>query len=103
MDIKAISEESPSHRSYFYVGGQYIDDGNGESQHILTGQMYVEKLIPMNGVRHRWPLVFIHGAGQTGTVSLASSSCFLIYQSQLFDTNGRKDYANAVFPLSFRN
>ncbi|KAL8898827.1 MAG: hypothetical protein Q9207_006505 [Kuettlingeria erythrocarpa] len=33
----------------------------------MTGQMYVEKLVPIHGVKHAWPLVFIHGAGQTGT------------------------------------
>ena len=69
---KAIcrSAESPLHRSYFYVGGQYVDDDKGDGQHILTGQMYVEQLLPVDGVKHPWPLVFIQGAGQTGTVSL---------------------------------
>ena len=62
--------ESQSHRSYFYVGGQYVDDDRGDAQHLLTGQMYVEQLLPVGGVKHPWPLVFIHGAGQTGTVSL---------------------------------
>lgn len=62
--------ESPSTRSYFYVGGQYVDDEKGEGQHIFTGQIYVEQLLPVGGVKHPWPLVFIHGAGQTGTVSL---------------------------------
>lgn len=59
--------ESQSHRSYFYVGGRYVDDDNGDGQHVMTGQMYVEQLLPVGGVKHPWPLVFIHGAGQTGT------------------------------------
>lgn len=62
--------ESPSTRSYFYVGGRYVDDGKGEGQHILNGQIYVEQLLPVGGVNHPWPLVFLHGGGQTGTVSL---------------------------------
>ncbi|KAL8731390.1 MAG: hypothetical protein Q9166_003482 [cf. Caloplaca sp. 2 TL-2023] len=59
--------ESPSHRFYFYVGGQYVDDRKSQNQHVMAGQMYVEGLMPVDGVRHPWPLVFIHGAGQTGT------------------------------------
>lgn len=62
--------ESPCTRSYFYVGGQYVNDEKDDGQHIFTGQMYVEKLVPIDGVKHPWPLMFIHGAGQTGTVSL---------------------------------
>ncbi|KAL8771628.1 MAG: hypothetical protein Q9194_004844 [Teloschistes cf. exilis] len=59
--------ESPSQRSYFYVGGKYTDDGKGDGQHIFTDQIYVEQLLPANGIRHSWPLVFIQGAGQTAT------------------------------------
>ena len=38
----------------------------------MTGQIYVEKLEPLH-VRHKYPLVFIHGNGQTGTVGLQSA------------------------------
>ena len=61
-------DEAPHCRSYFYVGGQYIT--NRQGQHVLGGQMYVEHLTPVNGPSHPWPLVFIPGAGQTGTVSI---------------------------------
>lgn len=54
-------------RTYFYVGGGYTDDRNGE--HIFTSQMYVEKLTPAEGASKPNPIVFIHGSGQTGTVS----------------------------------
>lgn len=53
-------------RSYFYVGGNYTLDSDGE--HIYTDQMYVERLSPAN-ITQPYPLVFIHGQGQTGTVS----------------------------------
>ena len=66
------STESPYIRSYFYVGGHYVDDDKGNGEHVLTGQMYVEKLLPLGGVKHPWPVVFIQGGGQTGTVSLGS-------------------------------
>ena len=61
--------ESPYKRSYFYVGGEYADAGNGDGQRIFTGQMYVEQLVPIDGVKRPYPIVFIQGAGQTGTVS----------------------------------
>lgn len=70
--------EAPSHRSYFHVGGHYRNTGAGESQHVMTGQMYVEKLIPVDGVKRPLPLVFIHGAGQTGSVSPISSSLLAV-------------------------
>ena len=55
-----------------------MDDDRGDAQHVLTGQMYVEQLLPVGGVKHPWPLVFIHGAGQTGTVSSNSALCLRI-------------------------
>ncbi|PWY73055.1 alpha/beta-hydrolase [Aspergillus heteromorphus CBS 117.55] len=51
-------------RTYFYVGGNYTLDGNGE--HIHSGQIYVEKLTPAR-VTQPHPIVFIHGQAQTGT------------------------------------
>ena len=76
--------ESPSIRSYFYVGGQYVDDDKGKGERVLTGQMYVEKLLPLGGVKHPWPIVFIQGAGQTGTVSLCS--CLLSLPFSIYKT-----------------
>ncbi|KAK0384138.1 hypothetical protein NLU13_8227 [Sarocladium strictum] len=57
--------ESSMVRSYFYVGGQYEDDGKGE--HVWSGQMYVEKLTPVRGPVKSTPIVLIHGKGQSGT------------------------------------
>lgn len=61
--------ESPYRRSYFYAGGGYVDVESCDGQRIFSGQMYVEQLTPINGVKHPWPIVFIQGGGQTGTVS----------------------------------
>ena len=63
----AISAESSCRRSYFYVGGHYVEHADGS--YVLIGQMYVECLEPMAENKHPWPVVFIQGAGQTGTVS----------------------------------
>ena len=54
-------------RSYFYVGGQYVD--HGRKSHIMEGQMYVERLTPAAGSTRPFPVVFVHGGGQSGTVS----------------------------------
>ena len=48
---------------YFYVGGRYVGES---STQVMQGAMYVEVLRPRHVV-HRYPLVLIHGAGQTGT------------------------------------
>ena len=48
---------------YFYVGGRYV--GKSDTQ-VMQGAMYVEVLRPRHVV-HRYPLVLIHGTGQTGT------------------------------------
>lgn len=67
--------ESLHNRSYFYVGGEYVGAGRGDGQRIFAGQMYVEQLTPADGVKHPWPIVFIQGAGQTGSVSLNNALC----------------------------
>jgi pimeloyl-ACP methyl ester carboxylesterase len=54
-------------RDYFYAGGSYIqvNSGNTTSQYMV-GQIYVEKLTP-ELVTKPYPIIFIAGAGQTGT------------------------------------
>lgn len=69
VDMDATFKETPVSREYFYVGGRYVDDGKGKDQHIFSDQMYVEKLNPNVSCPKPNPLVFIHGQGQTGTVS----------------------------------
>ena len=49
--------------SYFFVGGTYVKTAEGR---VMDGQMYVHALVPLH-VTHRYPVVMIHGAGQTGT------------------------------------
>lgn len=69
-----VDSETPYIRSYFYVGGGYVDDGSGG--HIFRDQMYVEKLLPVHGVSQETPIVLIHGQGQTGSVSALQIFCF---------------------------
>lgn len=60
-----MAQETSHHRSYFYIGGEYVNTSAG---HILFGQMYVEKLTPVSGCTKPYPIIFIHGRAQTGTV-----------------------------------
>lgn len=50
-------------RGHFYVGGHYVGEAD---QQIMRGQIYVETLVPRQ-VRKPYPLVLVHGAGQTAT------------------------------------
>ncbi|MCJ1242763.1 hypothetical protein MMC14_010772 [Varicellaria rhodocarpa] len=74
---KSIAEPSEllevfARRAYFYVGGSYdkVEEHKSYLQSgptVMTGQMYVERLIPHNGVTQKHPLIFMHGGAQTGT------------------------------------
>lgn len=70
--------EVPAQRSYLYVGGQYILNSAG--QHVFADQMYVEKLTPAAGVTKPYPIVFIHGQAQTGTVRIVEETTSPLYQ-----------------------
>src|SRR5262245_28207098 len=48
---------------YFFVGGQYVKTKDGE---VMDGQMYVHAWVP-DPVIQPYPIVMIHGNGQTGT------------------------------------
>jgi len=50
-------------QGYLFAGGKY-STVNG--QQVLSGQIYAEYQIPAKQT-HRWPLLMIHGLGQSGT------------------------------------
>jgi pimeloyl-ACP methyl ester carboxylesterase len=50
----------------FYVGGTYADDSG-----TMSGQMFVQYQVPAR-IRHPYPLVMIHGGGQTGVGFLST-------------------------------
>lgn len=52
-----------SEHGYFFVGGRYAIDKAGD---IMEGSMYVERFKPRD-VTRPYPVVMIHGGGQTGT------------------------------------
>ncbi len=50
-------------QGYFFVGGSYTQTKDGQ---IHTGQMFVQYQVPANR-RSPFPVIMIHGGGQTGT------------------------------------
>jgi len=50
-------------QGYLFAGGKY-STVNG--QQVLSGQIYAEYQIPAKQT-HRWPILMIHGLGQSGT------------------------------------
>ena len=63
LPVPAFDQSSVGARGYFYVGGTYVGEPGKE---IMQGQIYVEVVAPKE-VRRPYPLVLIHGAGQTAT------------------------------------
>ncbi|HEX5229070.1 MAG TPA: alpha/beta hydrolase [Bryobacteraceae bacterium] len=61
--LPVVAQHVASTRDYFYVGGKYAGKPGAE---VMAGQMYVEVLRPQ-AIRQKYPLVLIHGAGQTAT------------------------------------
>src|SRR5262245_3799964 len=63
LPVATVDQSAVAQRGYFYVGGKYVGEPGKES---MQGQAYVEVLAPKD-VRRPYPLVLIHGAGQTAT------------------------------------
>lgn len=65
-------DEVPMIRDYLQVGGQYVENTAGE--HVFQDQIYVEHLAPVNRTFQKYPLVMLHGAAQSATVSNVEQS-----------------------------
>jgi pimeloyl-ACP methyl ester carboxylesterase len=61
--IHTFSTEDIASTGFFYVGGSYV---GAPGKEVMDGAEYVEVMVPKK-IRHPYPLVFFHGAGQTGT------------------------------------
>lgn len=62
------SAEASYRRDTFYIGGEYVPYGN-TTQSLTVGQIYVEKLTPLNGNNQTHPLVFVSASLPSGSVS----------------------------------
>jgi len=61
--IPTFSTDDIARHGFFYAGGKYVGERGSE---VMGGAMYVEVMVPKK-IRHAYPIVFLHGAGQTGT------------------------------------
>jgi len=61
--IPTFSTDDVARTGFFYAGGKYVGEKGKE---VMGGAMYVEVMVPKR-LRHANPIVFLHGAGQTGT------------------------------------
>lgn len=61
LPVPVIDQSAVKARGNFYVSGGY---GGAPGNQVMSGQAYVEILVP-HEVRRPYPLVLIHGAGQT--------------------------------------
>src|SRR5437016_846935 len=61
--IPTFSTDDIARSGFFYAGGKYVGEKGKE---VMGGAMYVEVLVPKK-IRRANPIVFLHGAGQTGT------------------------------------
>ena len=62
------SSEAFYQRNVFYAGGEYKYSNTSKGT-ILVNQLYVEQLTPTGGQKQKYPIIFVHGAGVSGTVS----------------------------------
>src|SRR3984885_304525 len=61
--LPTVSAADVARIGFFYAGGHYTGEPGKE---IMDGAEYVEVMVPKK-MRRAYPLVFLHGAGQTGT------------------------------------
>ena len=63
--IPAIAINNVARQGFFYAGGKYVGELGPDKESTMGGAMYVEVLVPRQ-IRSPYPIVFLHGAGQTG-------------------------------------
>ena len=63
--IPRVSLNNVARHGFFYAGGKYVGELGEEKESTMGGAMYVEVMVPKQ-IRSPYPVVFLHGAGQTG-------------------------------------
>jgi len=75
------SAEAFYQRNIFYAGGEYEYSSTSKGT-ILVNQLYVEQLLPIiptGGKKQKYPIVFVHGAGVSGTVNVPGKFILAVY------------------------
>src|SRR5688500_16847106 len=63
--IPTVALNSVARHGFFYAGGKYVGELGDDKESTMGGAMYVEVMVPKQ-IRSPYPVVFLHGAGQTG-------------------------------------
>ena len=63
--IPTVSLNNVARHGFFFAGGKYVGELGDEKEATMGGAMYVEVMVPKQ-IRSPYPVVFFHGAGQTG-------------------------------------
>src|SRR5580704_7837125 len=61
--IPTFSTSDLSRTGIFYAGGKYV---GGPGKEVMGGSAYVEVWVSKQ-IKHPYPIIYIHGAGQTAT------------------------------------
>jgi len=63
--ITTVPLNNVARHGFFYAGGKYVGELGPDKEATMGGAMYVEVMVPKQ-IRSPYPVVFLHGAGQTG-------------------------------------
>ena len=61
-EVAMMSMDNVAYHGFFYAGGEYVEFRDDVT---MGGAMYVEVMVP-HEIQQDYPIVFLHGAGQTG-------------------------------------
>ena len=105
-NIPTVSLANVARHGFYYAGGKYVGELGDEKESTMGGAMYVEVMVPKQ-IRSPYPIVFLHGAGQTGVDWLLTPDGrpgwaynfldmgYVVYL-QDFPTRGRSQYVPGV-------
>jgi pimeloyl-ACP methyl ester carboxylesterase len=60
-----VALDGVARHGFFFAGGTYVGELGANKESTMGGAMYVEVMVPRQ-IRSPYPVVFLHGAGQTG-------------------------------------
>jgi pimeloyl-ACP methyl ester carboxylesterase len=104
--IPTVSLANVARQGFYYAGGKYVGELGDDKESTMGGAMYVEVMVPKQ-IRSPYPIVFLHGAGQTGVDWLITPDGrpgwaynfldmgYVVYL-QDFPTRGRSQYVPGV-------
>jgi len=104
--IPTVSLANVARQGFYYAGGKYVGELGDGKESTWAGAMYVEVMVPKQ-IRSPYPVVFLHGAGQTGVDWLQTPDGrpgwaynfldmgYVVYL-QDFPTRGRSQYVPGV-------